>query len=225
MFKLKKLLVSTAVAALIGAFSGIALAQSPYVTAGTVSVGTALNVRQSYSTSAAVLGKLYSGSSVTVLDSYSGFYKILYNGNYGWVSSQYIKNVKTGGITNAAAKTAVLTAESVLGTPYVYGGASASGFDCSGLVQYAYAKAGVSLPHSSTQQALKGSYVAKSNLQPGDLVFFDTDGGLNAINHDGIYIGNGLFVNAQSGLGRVAIANLSNSYWSGVFMTARRIAG
>ncbi len=71
-----------------------------------------------------------------------------------------------------------------LGVPYVWGGASPSGFDCSGLVQYAFAKLGVSLPHSTYALWPMGVAVARSQLQAGDLVFF------NGLGHMGIYIGN-----------------------------------
>ncbi len=74
---------------------------------------------------------------------------------------------------------------SYLGVPYVWGGASPGGFDCSGLVMYAYAQIGIDLPHSSYAMANMGSDVPYDQLQPGDLVFFDGDG------HVGMYIGGG----------------------------------
>ena len=78
-----------------------------------------------------------------------------------------------------------------LGVPYVWGGASPSGFDCSGLVQYSYAKVGVTLPHSSRMQYGVGKPVSRDQLKVGDLVFF-----YNPIQHVGIYIGNGRMINA-----------------------------
>ena len=78
-----------------------------------------------------------------------------------------------------------------LGVPYVWGGSSPKGFDCSGLVMYVYRKVGISLPHSSRLQFGYGRPVARGDLQPGDLVFFH-----NPISHVGIYIGEGQMINA-----------------------------
>jgi cell wall-associated NlpC family hydrolase len=83
------------------------------------------------------------------------------------------------------------TAMKYLGVPYVWGGASPRGFDCSGLVLYCYAKVGIRLPHSSAMQYNYGTHVSRSQLKPGDLVFF-----YNPIHHVGIYIGNGNMINA-----------------------------
>jgi len=185
---------------------------------GTVSVGTYLNVRSSASTTSTVIGKLNNGTKVTIVDSTTGWYKINYNGKTGWVSSGYV----TVSSNSTRIQTVVNTAKSTLGVKYVYGGASsATGFDCSGLTMYAYGKAGVTLPHSAASQSKMGIAVSRSNLQPGDLIFFGTST-KGVVNHIGIYIGGGNFINAQSGAGYVKEANLSNTYWSGVYITARR---
>jgi cell wall-associated NlpC family hydrolase len=103
-----------------------------------------------------------------------------------------------------------------LGTPYVWGGASPGGFDCSGLVMYAYAQVGVSLPHSSYAQYGMGVPVSMSELQPGDLVFF------YGLGHVGIYIGGGSFIHAPHTGDVVKISSISGSYASS-FVGARRI--
>jgi len=106
---------------------------------------------------------------------------------------------------------------SQVGVPYVWGGASPSGFDCSGLVMWAYAQVGISLPHSSYAQFTMGVPVAKSDLQPGDLVFFDGAG------HVGIYIGNGQFVEAPHTGAFVQVSNLNEGWYASAYAGARRI--
>ncbi|HEY4018565.1 MAG TPA: NlpC/P60 family protein [Pseudonocardiaceae bacterium] len=90
-----------------------------------------------------------------------------------------------------AAGVAIQAAEAEIGVPYVWGGASPSGFDCSGLMLWAWAKAGISLPHSSEAQSTMGVEVPLSQLQPGDLIFFGSP-----IHHVGMYVGNGDMINA-----------------------------
>ena len=115
-------------------------------------------------------------------------------------------------------------ARSALGIPYVFGGTTRSGFDCSGFTAYVYSKVGKRLPHSAAAQSAYGSYVSRSNLRAGDLVFFDTNGGHNNITHVGIYMGGGKFIDASSSRPRaVTIDSLNSSYYSSRYMTARRI--
>jgi cell wall-associated NlpC family hydrolase len=105
-----------------------------------------------------------------------------------------------------------------LGVPYVWGGASPSGFDCSGLVMYVYAQMGVSLPHYTGAQWNVGVPVSRSDLEPGDLVFFD------GLGHVGIYIGGGQFIHAPHSGTVVQISSLSGWYASN-YDGARRILG
>jgi cell wall-associated NlpC family hydrolase len=103
-----------------------------------------------------------------------------------------------------------------LGTPYVYGGASPSGFDCSGFVMYVYAQLGVSLPHNAAAQYGVGTPVDRSQLQPGDLVFF------NGLGHNGIYVGGGSFIHSPHTGDVVKISSLSGWYAS-TWVGARRL--
>jgi cell wall-associated NlpC family hydrolase len=106
---------------------------------------------------------------------------------------------------------------SQLGTPYVWAGSSPGGFDCSGLVMWAYAQVGVSLPHSSYGQYGYGVPVSRDQLQPGDLVFFD------GLGHVGIYIGGGQFVHAPHTGDVVKISSLSEGWYTSSYVGARRI--
>lgn len=103
-----------------------------------------------------------------------------------------------------------------LGVPYVWGGASPSGFDCSGFIMYVYSKVGVSLPHNAAMQYGYGSPVSRSNLQAGDLVFF------NGLGHAGIYIGGNQFIHAPHTGDVVKISSLTGWY-DYTFYGARRL--
>ena len=105
-----------------------------------------------------------------------------------------------------------------LGIPYKWGGASPStGFDCSGFIMYVFAQVGVSLPHYAAAQYGLGSPVAKSDLQPGDLVFF------NGLGHNGIYIGGGQFIHSPRTGDVVKISSLSDSWYAQTWVGARRL--
>jgi peptidoglycan DL-endopeptidase CwlO len=103
-----------------------------------------------------------------------------------------------------------------LGTPYVYGGASPSGFDCSGFVMYVYGQVGVSLPHNAAAQYGYGTPVSRSQLQPGDLVFFD------GLGHNGIYTGGNSFIHSPHTGDVVKISSMSGWY-SSTYVGARRL--
>jgi len=119
----------------------------------------------------------------------------------------------------------LLYALSLNGTRYKFGGRSAeSGFDCSGFVGYVYDKAaGLSLPRTASAISQAGAQIDKSELQPGDLVFFNTL--RRAFSHVGIYLGDNRFIHASSSRrGDVMVSDLSEKYWSKRFDGARRLA-
>lgn len=103
-----------------------------------------------------------------------------------------------------------------LGTPYSRAGMSPAGFDCSGLVTYVFAQVGVSVPHNAAQQYRYGTPVARADLRPGDLVFFDR------LRHNGIYLGDGKFIHATTP-GGVKISSLDNEWFRTRWVGARRL--
>jgi cell wall-associated NlpC family hydrolase len=115
-----------------------------------------------------------------------------------------------------AAQVAVNTAMAQQGKPYAWAGSGPNSFDCSGLTQFAYKAAGITLPRTSKAQATVGTPVAKANLQPGDLVFF-----YSPISHVGIYIGNGQMVHAPTSGSVVKTVSVDAM---GLFSGARRVA-
>lgn len=117
---------------------------------------------------------------------------------------------------------------SYLDVPYVYGGASPKGFDCSGFTMYIFSQFGYSLPHSATSQwNSSGEYVEREDLQPGDLVLFCDPSRSNgkACSHVGIYIGDNEFVHASSGSSgkRIRISSLDEDYYDGYYKGAKRL--
>ncbi|MFQ5935164.1 MAG: C40 family peptidase [Acidiferrobacterales bacterium] len=118
---------------------------------------------------------------------------------------------------NAAA---VQHALRMVGAPYRYGGNTPRGFDCSGLVQYSYARAGVVIPRTTREQRKRARSVAAKKMRPGDLVFFTLEG--KRASHVGLYIGGQRFVHAPATGKTVHVSQLSNPYWRRHFIGVRR---
>lgn len=112
------------------------------------------------------------------------------------------------------------TVNELIGTKYKYAGTTPSGFDCSGFTMYVFNEFGIELDHQSKAQAQEGYWIDKSDLRPGDLVFFNTDG--KGISHVGIYLGNDEFVHSATDDG-VVKNKLSESYYKKRYVTARRV--
>jgi cell wall-associated NlpC family hydrolase len=124
------------------------------------------------------------------------------------------------GIQKIKANEILSTAAKYKGVPYVFGGTTPRGFDCSGYVQYVFKQRGANLTRTADTQFLEGMALRKSQLKPGDLVFFSTyEAGAS---HVGIYAGDGKFWNATSSRG-VMLSQLNDSYWGARYYGARRV--
>lgn len=132
-------------------------------------------------------------------------------------SSNSSSTAVAGVSTSSSASGVISTAKSLTGSPYVWGGTTPGGFDCSGFIQYAFAQNGESIPRTVSQMWNAGSYV--SSPSTGDIVFFETRTGPS---HAGIYVGNNQFIHAGSSTG-VTISSLSNPYWSSNYMGAKSL--
>lgn len=138
-------------------------------------------------------------------------------------SQTYIDAANSLNYGSSGGSKVVDTAKQFLGTPYVWGGTSPKGFDCSGLMQYAMAKNGVNIPRTSQAQFKSGQAVEKSQLEPGDLVFFKSSSGTaTAPGHVGMYIGNGQYIHAPQTGDVVKISNISSRK---DYVGARRYTG
>ena len=121
---------------------------------------------------------------------------------------------------NSISRRIIAHSMNYIGVPYVFGGTSPSGFDCSGYVRFVFANAGIYLPRTADAQYEVGMPVSRGELIPGDLVFFSTyDYGAS---HVGIYLGDGSFINASSSRG-VAVDSLYSGYWGSCYIGARRV--
>lgn len=112
------------------------------------------------------------------------------------------------------------TATEMIGVPYVYGGTTPDGFDCSGLVYYSYQQAGMKVPRTSQEQYRAARRISLSKAKPGDLLFFRGD---RKISHVAIYIGNGYFVHAPSSGKTVSVASINDTYYREHFDRAGRL--
>jgi len=195
-----------------------------------VTSSSGLNVRSEATTDSSKLELLQPGDVMDVIEAGNKWVKVeTASGNIGFVSADYVAvraGEKPSRGASAKGEAVVEYAKQFLGTPYVWGGTNLSrGVDCSGFVYSVYKHFGINLNRTSRAMASNGVAVSKGNLQPGDLILFDTtgvnDGG---ISHVGIYIGNDQYIHSSSGKAySVIITDLYNDYSKRTYVTARRV--
>ncbi len=190
-----------------------------------------VNVRADATTESGTVGHVTTGNGVTVTSLKNGWYGVtLSNGTNGYIRSDFVDlTASLSGGSSSGNGGIVSTAMQYRGVPYVYGGASPSGFDCSGFTMYVYKQFGVSLPHTATGQwqSGKGTRIYSiGELAAGDLVFFN-DPSRNAgkaCSHAGIYIGDGQLVHASSSRSKgVIVSSLTSGYYNQYFVGGLRI--
>lgn len=154
-------------------------------------------------------------------------------GYFGAVTQQMVKKYQAqnylvaDGVVGYATARAIKvdrvlqTAKWYIGVPYVWGGTSPSGFDCSGFVHHVMLQNNIIIPRTTELQYEKGTWVDRSQLRPGDLVFFTTY--RPGPSHVGIYLGNNQFIQASSGADQIIISDLSNSYYASHYIGAKRV--
>ena len=212
--------------------------------------GNNVKIRSGPATSHSILTVAYKGDKAYIIGINEQWFKVIFGEHIGYVRSDYVDlseipyenqdstkpplffkgGVSTGikpsvealqGNTGPTlASQIITTAKKYIGVPYVWGGTTPKGFDCSGYVQYVFNAHGIKLPRVSADQYYAGTKVSKSNLQPGDLVFFNTSG--YGVSHVGIYLGDGKFIHSGTSKG-VTIANFNSTYWKSVYLGARRV--
>jgi hypothetical protein len=183
-----------------------------------------VNLRNAPDLSGAIITTLAKNTEVIIMEQSSEWYKVcLADQREGWIAREYVACSRL--LVNRGLGFGDLTsfAKNFLRTNYRYGGTSPAGFDCSGFTRYIFGKFGFSIPHKAAEQEKLGSPVLKTDLLPGDLVFF-TGRKDSVVNHVGIYIGQNRFIHAASGPGTVCINSLNEKYYQTHYKSARRIA-
>ena len=218
---------------------------------GTIS-GSGVNLRTGPSTAHSVAAVSSKGDSCYIIGLNNGWFKVIYKDQICYIRSDFVSltelpyenkdsanspkyfrrgistGVKPAASSASAAPVSVsgsqilAEAQKYLGCPYVAGGASPSGFDCSGFVYYVLKQVGLSPYRTPDSQYGQGSAVAKSDLKAGDIVFFSSNGG-RSLTHVGIYSGNGQFIHAPNSRSTVSYSDLTSGYWANTYYGARRV--
>ncbi len=210
-----------------------------------------VNFREEPDSSGKIISTLTRNNQVEIIEEDNGWTKIEYKGNVGYIATKYISATKVqttsrGGSrrtttttsrtkiststntdtavvssVNATPSAVVSYAKNYLGSRYVHGGSSPSGFDCSGFTQYVYKHFGYSLSRTSSSQAGNGVAVEKANLQQGDVLCFSGSSKSKKVSHVGIYIGGGKFIHAANSRKGVIISNVDGDGY--YYVCGRRI--
>ena len=205
-----------------------------------------VNIRKEASKDSSIVEQIKLNTAVTVLSEESGWSKVSVNNKEGYVASNLLSSSKTqetatsrGGVTrekttedktettttttasSGKGATVVETAKNYIGYRYVYGAAGPNSFDCSGFTSYVFKLHGVSLSRTAKAQYSNGVAVARSDLQPGDLIMFGPS--ISGINHVGIYIGGGQIVHAANPSRGVTIDTINSGYYNNNYVGARRV--
>ncbi len=195
--------------------------------------GSGVNMRSGPDTSYGTYGQFNFGYSFQILGKENDWYKIethLAACGYAYIHADYVAigeppaQASYGGATGnvSAGQRVVQIAEQFLGLPYVYGGSTPSGFDCSGFTSYVFKQMGYTLNRVSADQIHNGVPVSKSELIPGDLILFKKQGA-SRIHHVGIYVGDGMMIHSPQTGDVIKYASIVSGYYNNCYYAARRI--
>ena len=192
----------------------VQLSNAVYVT------GSVVNLRATPGLDGEIIAKVTAGKQLTLLESGAEWSKVQGETLTGYISSEYISTEKPKASSQAAE--IIAFAKQYLGTPYVYGGSSPKGFDCSGFTSYVFKNFDVSLSRSSKAQYSSTSHISRSELLPGDLVFFRSPGS-SSVGHVGIYIGDNQMIHSSSPGDVVKIDTIASGYYNTYYVGASRV--
>lgn len=189
-----------------------------------------VNLRATPGSDGELLAQLSTGDTAYIIGLNCGWYKVQYEGQTGYIRSDLLAlteaplynskgSVGEAPVVTSIGQQIVDYSYNFLGTPYVWGGTTTSGFDCSGFTRYVFKQMGYSLKRTANQQLSEG--YAVDDLQVGDLVFFERTYSTKGASHVGIYIGNNEFIHAASG--GVKITSLDEDFYASRYIGARRV--